>query len=362
MPRRFLIPALFIAHFAPAFAARAADADGDGVDDALDVCCATPAGIPVNAEGRPLGDLDGDCDCDLVDYALFAQSFTGPREVTCCMDSSACTFGAYCAKSAGNCAGEGACLDFPVSCSGDYLPVCGCDGTTYTNACVAAQAGANIASNGTCDPACATNADCAPEDYCGKIVGDCATNGMCVARPSSCSGVADPQCGCDGETYLNACAAAEVGINIAYAGACIVNCSSNGDCTSGEFCQKAVSDCAGLGECVNPPTGCPGTVDPVCGCDSLTYQNACLAYAAQVNVAHAGACASECTSNAQCAPNAFCEKAAGDCAGGGVCSTRPNDCSGAFDPVCGCDAVSYTNACWAAQAGASVDHVGLCSR
>jgi hypothetical protein len=54
------------------------DADGDGVEDALDVCCNTPAGTLVDAVGRPVGDLDGDCDTDLNDYALFTQGFTGP--------------------------------------------------------------------------------------------------------------------------------------------------------------------------------------------------------------------------------------------------------------------------------------------
>ena len=60
---------------APAWAV---DTDGDGVDDAIDVCDNTPAGIPVDAEGRPLGDIDGDCDTDMDDFTLFQQSMTGP--------------------------------------------------------------------------------------------------------------------------------------------------------------------------------------------------------------------------------------------------------------------------------------------
>lgn len=54
------------------------DSDGDGVDDLNDVCCNTPAGVAVDATGRPIGDLDLDCDIDLEDYQLYQQGFTGP--------------------------------------------------------------------------------------------------------------------------------------------------------------------------------------------------------------------------------------------------------------------------------------------
>jgi formylglycine-generating enzyme required for sulfatase activity len=54
------------------------DVDGDGVDDAIDVCNNTPPGTAVDAAGRPLGDVDQDCDTDLEDYALSLQGFTGP--------------------------------------------------------------------------------------------------------------------------------------------------------------------------------------------------------------------------------------------------------------------------------------------
>ncbi len=57
---------------------RGADTDGDGVDDALDVCNNTPAGVMVDAQGRPLGDLDNDCDADAADYGMFAACLNGP--------------------------------------------------------------------------------------------------------------------------------------------------------------------------------------------------------------------------------------------------------------------------------------------
>ncbi len=57
---------------------RADDVDGDGVDDFSVVCDNTPTGIAIDDEGRPLGDIDQDCDADLDDFAVFAQHLTGP--------------------------------------------------------------------------------------------------------------------------------------------------------------------------------------------------------------------------------------------------------------------------------------------
>jgi hypothetical protein len=82
MRARALIRALTLAvgpiMLATATPGRADDADGDGVDDAVDVCNNTPAGTLVDAEGRPVGDLDLDCDTDLDDFANFEHGFTGP--------------------------------------------------------------------------------------------------------------------------------------------------------------------------------------------------------------------------------------------------------------------------------------------
>jgi hypothetical protein len=51
------------------------DWDCDGVPDASDVCLCTPCFAAVDAEGRPEGDIDKDCDVDLNDFARFANNF-----------------------------------------------------------------------------------------------------------------------------------------------------------------------------------------------------------------------------------------------------------------------------------------------
>ncbi len=55
-----------------------ADTDMDGVDDRLDVCCNTPRGVPVDTQGRPVDDRNGDCSVDLGDLMLFVRDLMDP--------------------------------------------------------------------------------------------------------------------------------------------------------------------------------------------------------------------------------------------------------------------------------------------
>lgn len=68
---------------------------------------------------------------------------------------------------------------------------------------------------------CGSNDDCGDEEYCRFDPGECDGDGVCKQRPINCTTDFKPVCGCDGETYMNACEAASAGVAVREAGDCI---------------------------------------------------------------------------------------------------------------------------------------------
>ncbi len=105
-----------------------------------------------------------------------------------CSENNECSEDSYCAKPVGECGGLGQCALKGDICPQVFDPVCGCDGNTYSNSCLAAVAGVNVVHKGECD------------------------------RKVICPTVWMPVCGVDGKTYGNRCEAA--GVEIKHEGEC----------------------------------------------------------------------------------------------------------------------------------------------
>ncbi len=137
-------------------------------------------------------------------------------------------------------------------------------------------------------------------------------------------------------------------------------CTFNSDCSSYEYCAKSIGESNGIGSCEIKPMGCPETLDLVCGNDGNTYTNDCAAAQAGVNVAYEGECGHDyCWDNEMCETGNYCYFS--DCDHeSGRCQPRPEACITLWDPVCGCDGITYSNDCDAASNGISVDYKGEC--
>jgi hypothetical protein len=300
--------------------------------------------------------------------------------------ASACSPDAFCEPPPGTCepASEvGLCVEIPDACPEIFAPVCGCDGTTYENDCLRRRARVGLLHEGACPGRC-TSADgttCPPGTFCDGPPGFCnePVPGSCTPVPDDCPELEQPVCGCDGTTYANDCERRRAGARLLHHGPCQTGCglvdpTNAGDlptlagCPDGTFCELPAGTCErGLGEgsCVPIPGACPDNVAPVCGCDGETYFNDCERMAAGVAKRHDGACKDVCGGivGRGCAEGQVCDLPPGECQSAdleGHCRARPEYCAQYFDPVCGCDGITYSNDCARLSAGVQLAHFGPC--
>ena len=314
-------------------------------------------------------------------------------EIACgveCASNADCTDSEYCALS--HCPDgtrDGTCVPRADECPGDFSPVCGCDDTTYSNACAASSAGVVVERSGECAVGPCSAMDARGEGDCLAALGvvwngtACVGIGGCECVGADCGSVYPDVASCDAaHAGCRSCAAQDargdgpcdaiVGVFwngsecVEHSGCdcvgsdcgegwtdpmrceaahlhCSGGCTEQSDCDSSEWCKFPPGSCGGPGTCepVPPPGWACAPDNEVCGCDGVTYDCQEMADSVGAYVASVGACGDGC--------------AAMDATGSGACAAffgyawDGSSCVG----ISGCD-------CVGADCGATYDTPGAC--
>ena len=213
-------------------------------------------------------------DSTLIDPSVMCPAIYAPvcgcNGITYSNDCEATYYGGVTSWTTGEC-GSSSCIDPSIInpdtiCPFVIAPVCGCDGNTYENSCYAEVAGVTSWTNGACGSGCVDPSLIDPNAICPLVYA--------------------PVCGCDGITYDNSCYAENFGGVLSY---------TEGACGALDCIDSSL---------INLDAICPTVINPVCGCNGVTYNNECeaLNYGGLTSWV-AGTCSPSC--DAFCVTNIF---------------------------------------------------------
>lgn len=200
-----------------------------------------------------------------------------------CNSNAQCGEREFCQLDGVTCEGTGHCNPRTNcgGCGGDCT-LCGCDGNTYPDVQTACLAGANAPQHGACGTPVETGGggSGAGGELPVIVRTPCATTTQCPDGQTCCPRYGF--CLTDDDPYL--CGDAPAGTSRP--------CTADEHCDPGQYCLG--DGCEGPGGCVSPGSqgDCGVRLEPVCGCNGVSYTSAACASTEYTRVASEGACPS----------------------------------------------------------------------